>query len=247
MKFSIFFSIVALTALWYLVRTGSSSNSEQPIAATSSPTPSISSLLPATTISPAANTTTTFSSPSPVSPLPQVSPNIQTALIKPSSALASNGTIVLKPRELKLDSITNSILNGLISSVVSQESSGNSNLKHPVSGALGLGQVLPSNLPEWTTETFGQEVSPDQFLANRDVQYYVIRQKLLQYYLQAIKASNGDLYLAVRRVAARWYSGQPDLVESTKPVATGPSIQQYSLDILSRFQNFYPKNYTLKY
>ncbi len=134
-----------------------------------------------------------------------------------------------------------------MSAIVSQESSGNPSLKHPVSGALGMGQVLPSNLPEWTTETFGQEVTPEQFLASRDIQYYVIRQKLLQYYLRAIRASGGDLYLAIRRVGAQWYSGQADLVDSTKPVATGPSVQQYTYDILGRFQNFYPQNYTLKY
>lgn len=170
-------------------------------------------------------------SPDLVLPLPQVSPN----------------SVILKPRDIRIDSTTEGILNALISSIVSQESSGNHSLKHPVSGALGMGQVLPSNLPEWTTETFGREVSPEQFLASRDIQYYVIRQKLLQYYFRGIKASGGDLYTAIRRVAAQWYSGQPDALDSVKLVATGPSVQKYTFDILGRFQNFYPQNYTLKY
>jgi hypothetical protein len=243
MRFSIFFSIVALTALWYAVRTGGRSYSEQATPKSSS-VAATSTRLPAAAVSPNSTTPTLSSSPitPSVVPLPQLSPKSQQ-----SSAIPANGTVVLQPREIRLDATTNSILNGLISAIVSQESHGNHTLKHPTSGALGMGQVLPSNLPEWTTETFGREVSPEQFLANRDVQYYVIRQKLLQYYLQAINASSGDMYLAIRRVAARWYSGQADLYESTKPVATGPSIQQYTLEVLSRFQNFYPQNLTLKY
>jgi hypothetical protein len=249
MKFPIFFSIVALTAIWYAVRTGSQTHSEQ-VTPKSSPAPKNTNRLPAPAVSPGSTPTLNSSPSSPsVAPLPQVSKNPQ----RSSSAQVSSipkvapTNIVLKPREIKLDATTNNILNGLISAIVSQESNGNHTLQHPTSGALGMGQVLPSNLPEWTTETFGREVSPEQFLASRDVQYYVIRQKILQYYLQAVTASSGDMYLAVRRVASRWYSGRADLYESTKPVATGPSIQQYTLDILSRFQNFYPQNLTLKY
>jgi hypothetical protein len=250
MRFSIFFSIVALTAIWYAVRTGSQTHSEQ-ATTKSSPTPAISGRLPATNVATSSTAPTLNSSPaSPtIVPLPQVSKNSQRSANTQASSIptATPNTTILKPREIKLDATTNSILNGLISAIVSQESNGNHTLQHPTSGALGMGQVLPSNLPEWTTETFGQVVSPEQFLANRDVQYYVIRQKILQYYLQAVAASSGDMYLAVRRVAARWYSGQANLYESTKPVATGPTIQQYTLDILSRFQNFYPQNLTLKY
>ncbi len=259
MKFIIFFAIAAMAGIWYAVRMTSSnaeilpdrtSNNQIPVltpsiipapisqqplapnnspAKTASPVPNSPAKIPAVTqLPPASNPTKT---PTAVLPLPQVSPN----------------TFVLKPREIRLDAATEGILNALISSIVSQESNGNYSLQHPVSKALGMGQVLPSNLPEWTTETFGREISPEQFLASRDIQYYVIRQKLLQYYLSAIKVSNGDLHLAIRRVGAQWYSGQANLYDSTKPVATGPSVQQYTYDILGRFQNFYPQNYIVRY
>jgi hypothetical protein len=256
MKFSIFFAIAAMAGIWYAVKI--TDTSDQSLEKTVTPTTttlaqspsssapindsSAASPLPSKAISPSSSPSPSVASlppakssgkpaPSLVLPLPQVSPN----------------SVVLKPRDIRIDATTEGILNALVSSIVSQESSGNHSLKHPVSGALGMGQVLPSNLPEWTTETFGQEVSPEQFLASRDIQYYVIRQKLLQYYFRGIKASNGDLYTAIRRVAAQWYSGQPDAIDSVKPVATGPSVQKYSFDILGRFQNFYPQNYTLKY
>jgi hypothetical protein len=164
-----------------------------------------------------------------------------------ASPQPSAPTVVLQPRSLAIDPLTNQLLNALMSAVVSQESSGNHQLEHPISKATGLGQVLPSNIPEWTRETFGQELTVEQFRNSPDAQLYVIRQKLFQYYANAITASGGDLYLAVRRVGAQWYSGQADLYDSPKPVATGPSIRDYTLQVLSRFQNFYPQNYLVRY
>ena len=155
--------------------------------------------------------------------------------------------VVLQARPLAIDPVTNQILDALMSAVISQESNGDSQVQHPVSKAMGLGQVIPDNIPAWTKETFGQELTAEQFRSSPDVQMYVIRQKLLQYYRQAIAASGGDLHLAVRRVSAQWYSGQPNLYDSTSPVATGPSIRDYSIQVLSRFQNFYPQNYLVRY
>jgi hypothetical protein len=166
-----------------------------------------------------------------------------------ASPAASNSPspLVLRPRALAIDKVTEQILNGLMSSIISQESSGKSDLQHPVSKAVGLGQVLPSNIPTWTKEAFGQELTVEQFINSPDAQFYTIRYKLFDYYRRAIAASSGDLYLAVRRVGSQWYSGQADLYDSTTPVATGPSIRDYTMQILGRFQNFYPQNYMVRY
>jgi hypothetical protein len=181
--------------------------------------------------------------------VPSVAPSVL-PLPSTSASAAPTGSpspIVLKPRPLPIDKVTEQILNGLMSAIISQESSGNPNLQHPVSKAIGLGQVLPSNIPTWTQEAFGQELTVEQFQNSPDAQFYTIRYKLFDYYRRAIAASSGDLYLAVRRVGAQWYSGQADLLESTKPVATGPTIRDYTLQVLSRFQNFYPQNYIVSY
>jgi hypothetical protein len=265
MKFSIFFAIVAMAGIWYTVKI-TDVPVEKPIEQSqATPVPTTTTLSPSSIPTPTSaapiqsplvpekqSSKPVSSSPPPVvAALPVSKSPVAPVNKSPDSVLplpqVSPNSVILKPRDIRIDSTTEGILNALISSIVSQESSGNHSLKHPVSGALGMGQVLPSNLPEWTTETFGREVSPEQFLASRDIQYYVIRQKLLQYYFRGIKASGGDLYTAIRRVAAQWYSGQPDAIDSIKPVATGPNVQKYTFDILGRFQNFYPQNYTLKY
>ncbi len=191
--------------------------------------------------------------PSSVSPLPSLAatrplaPKAIAPIPIPSAPSIAPSPVVLRARPLPIDPVTNQILDALMSAVISQESNGNSQIQHPVSKAMGLGQVLPSNIPAWTRETFGQELTEQQFRNSPDAQMYVIRQKLFQYYGQAIAASGGDLHLAVRRVGAQWYSGQSDLYDSTKPVATGPSIQDYTRQVLGRFQNYYPQNLLVRY
>jgi Transglycosylase SLT domain len=187
--------------------------------------------------------------PSPVAVVPKPKP--VASAVTPLPAVATPQPVpkpvVLQARPLAIDPITNQILDALMSAVISQESSGNPDLQHPVSKAMGLGQVMPANIPSWTKETFGQELTTEQFKNSPDAQMYVIRQKLFEYYARAIAASGGDLHMAVRRVGAQWYSGQSDLYDSTKPVATGPNIRDYTLQVLSRFQNFYPQNYLVRY
>jgi Transglycosylase SLT domain len=185
----------------------------------------------------------TYSAP----PASQTQTNPTIAAIPTVSASPTASAIVLKPRPLPIDRVTEQILNGLMSAIISQESGGNPNLQHPISKAIGLGQVLPSNIPTWTQEAFGQELTVEQFKNSPDVQFYTIRYKLYEYYRKSLAASSGDLYFTVRRVSAQWYSGQAELYESTKPVATGPTIRDYTLEVLSRFRNFYPQNYIVSY
>jgi Transglycosylase SLT domain len=214
------------------------------VASAAQPEQSAAAASPRSTVSDVAVASTATAAPSPISspvataimPIPQVAS--PPPVLKP---------VVLQARPLAIDPVTNQILDALMSAVISQESSGNPDLQHPVSKAMGLGQVMPANIPGWTKETFGQELTTEQFKNSPDAQMYVIRQKLFEYYGRAIAASGGDLHMAVRRVGAQWYSGQSELYESTKPVATGPSIKDYTLQVLSRFQNFYPQNYLVRY
>lgn len=54
----------------------------------------------------------------------------------------------------------NPILDRMRDSVVTQESGGRQKVKNPRTGATGLFQVLPSNIPNWTKKYLGKSLTP---------------------------------------------------------------------------------------
>jgi len=131
------------------------------------------------------------------------------------------------------------IIDQLMKRIIIQESSGDSSAINLDSGALGLGQVMPDNLPGWSQEALGRQVSVEEFLASAEVQQQIIRFKLAQYWQSAI-AQTADLEIACQRVAATWYSGDPTLYQNVTPqIYKGrvyPSIADYSLSVCSGFE-----------
>jgi LysM repeat protein len=129
------------------------------------------------------------------------------------------------------------VVTALRKALIGQESGGNYKAVNQDSGALGIGQILPSNVASWSRAALGREVSQQEFLNSPDLQLKIIDYKLNQYYQQAKAASNENTDIAVRRVASAWYSGQPDWYTSTKLQGGGqyPSIANYTLSVLDRF------------
>src|SRR3546814_15715008 len=54
-----------------------------------------------------------------------------------------------------------------LNAMIQQESSGNSRAVNQHTGALGLWQVLPSNVTPWAKRYLGMNISPNQFLKDR--------------------------------------------------------------------------------
>jgi hypothetical protein len=123
--------------------------------------------------------------------------------------------------------------------IIGQESGANFRAVNPHSGALGYGQVMPENVPSWSREALGYSISARQFLANPQIQLYIIDHKLNQYWQRALTASGGDRAIAIQRVAAQWYSGRPELYTSTRPQFYAghpyPSIAHYAYAVLRRY------------
>lgn len=123
--------------------------------------------------------------------------------------------------------------------IIGKESGGNYEIVNPDFGAIGIGQVLPENVPSWTTKHYGQRLTPSQYRYNRAAQDAVVHGQLQDYYDAEIKAGRSEA-LAVRRAASAWYSGQANLYDNTKVQTSGgkryPSIREYTMDILRRYQ-----------
>jgi hypothetical protein len=122
--------------------------------------------------------------------------------------------------------------------IIGKESGGNYGAVNPDSGAIGIGQIMPANIPSWTAKFYGRQLTPAQFKANRAAQDAVVNGQLQEYYDQQIKAGYSQ-NIAVRRAASIWYSGQAQLYDNSKPEFYNgqryPSIREYTTDILNRF------------
>ena len=123
--------------------------------------------------------------------------------------------------------------------IILKESAGDFAVINPDSGALGLGQVMPENLPDWSWEAIGRGVSVQEFLGHPELQKQIIYFKLNQYW-QAAVVKTSDPTIACRRVASTWYSGNPNRYDDTAPqVFNGgsyPSIADYTTSVCAGFE-----------
>ncbi len=130
-------------------------------------------------------------------------------------------------------------LDRLREAIVGKESGGRFNAVNPDSGALGIGQVMPANVGPWTKKHYGQRLTPQQFLSNRNAQIAVVNGQLNEILQQQIRAGY-DMATAIRRTASIWYSGRGDLYNDSRPQYSNgrryPSIREYTTDILNRYQ-----------
>lgn len=123
--------------------------------------------------------------------------------------------------------------------IIAKESGGNYSAVNPDSGALGIGQVMPSNVGPWTQKYLGRRLTPQQFLADRNAQDTVINGRFRDM-LADQQAAGFRGEQAIRRAAAVWYSGQARLWNDTRPQFTNgrryPSIAEYTQAIWESYK-----------
>lgn len=88
--------------------------------------------------------------------------------------------------------------------IASIESGGNYSAIGPRTGtgdqAYGKYQVMGANIPQWTKEHYGQELTPQQFLQTPEAQDAVIKGEF---------SKNLDKYGTPQDAASVWFSGRP--------------------------------------
>jgi hypothetical protein len=83
--------------------------------------------------------------------------------------------------------------------------------------AYGKYQIMGNNIPAWSQEVLGYSVTPQQFLANPQLQDKIAQAKMSQYHNQY--GNPGD-------VASVWFSGRP-LKNNYSRDITGTSVPDY--------------------
>jgi hypothetical protein len=123
--------------------------------------------------------------------------------------------------------------------IIGKESGGNYEILNPDSGAIGIGQVMPENVPSWTAKHYGQRLTPQQYRYNRAAQDAVVHGQLQEYYNNERAAGRSEA-IAIRRAASTWYSGDPNKYDNNRVQTYKgrryPSIREYTMDILRRYQ-----------
>jgi hypothetical protein len=115
--------------------------------------------------------------------------------------------------------------NQFFRAIAQQESGGSYSAVGPETAyghAYGKYQVLETNIGPWTAQYWGKRLTPHQFLNSPEAQEAVAYGKLKDYW---------DRYGA-RGAASAWYSGDPDLHNSTEAQNGGPSIKAYVDSVL---------------
>lgn len=83
--------------------------------------------------------------------------------------------------------------------------------------ALGKYQIMASNIPQWSKAALGYEISPQQFLANPELQDQIAQHQMQKYYSK---------YGTPQDVASMWFSGRPSRNNFSKDVL-GTSVPDY--------------------
>ncbi len=129
-------------------------------------------------------------------------------------ALASDGGIMPAPRQLGNDIYSKAI--------AANESGGRYDALGPVipkSGdrAYGKYQVMGANIPQWTEETLGQRLTPQQFLTSKDAQEAVFNSKF----------GNYTQKYGPEGAARAWFAGEGGMNDPNRKDPLGTTVAQY--------------------
>jgi TP901 family phage tail tape measure protein len=112
--------------------------------------------------------------------------------------------------------------------ISAQESGGNYSAVNGSSGALGKYQIMPSNVGPWGKQYLGKNITPAQFLSTPALQDQLARAVLGSYFAR----------YGARGAAAKWYSGDASLSESTAKQGNYPSIKEYVDSIMAKMNSY---------
>ena len=121
----------------------------------------------------------------------------------------------------------------IVGAISMAESSGGKNTNHPLvkkgmykgQRAIGEYAIMPGNVPQWTKQALGYEMSVEDFKDNPDAQAYVTEYKINEYY---------NKYGTVEDAASVWFTGKP--VKEAGNVSDGYTTAP---EYLQKFMGFY--------
>ncbi len=93
--------------------------------------------------------------------------------------------------------------------------------------AVGKYQIMPGNIPQWSKEALGREVSLQEFINNPKIQDQIAEYKMGKIYKQ---------YGTVEDVASVWFSGRPLAKAGNAKDVIGTSVPNYVKNVISIYK-----------
>jgi murein DD-endopeptidase MepM/ murein hydrolase activator NlpD len=156
--------------------------------------------------------------------------------VVPSIALAVS-TLKAAPLEP-----LNTMVAAIYPAIVGQESGGDHTASNTASGkeAIGKTQVMEYNVTPWSQQALGKEIGISEFRNSPDLQQQISLYELYQVSAEQMATSSMNTELAMWRVAAVWYSGNPNRERDYSPIPNqpnSPSVGGYVDSVLDRVKN----------
>jgi murein DD-endopeptidase MepM/ murein hydrolase activator NlpD len=135
----------------------------------------------------------------------------------------------------------NTLVAAMYPAIVGQESGGDHTASNRASGkeAIGSTQVMEYNVTPWSQQALGKPISISEFRASTELQRQISLYEMYQISAEQMATSGMNTELAMRRVAAVWYSGNPNRDNDYSPIPNqpdSPSVGNYVDSVLNRIQ-----------
>jgi murein DD-endopeptidase MepM/ murein hydrolase activator NlpD len=135
----------------------------------------------------------------------------------------------------------NTLVAAMYPAIVEQESGGDHTASNRASGkeAIGNTQVMEYNITPWSQQALGKRISISEFRASPELQRQISLYELYQISAEQMATSGMNTELAMRRVAAVWYSGNPNRESDYSPIPnqpSSPSIGDYVDSVMDRIR-----------
>lgn len=135
----------------------------------------------------------------------------------------------------------NTLVAAMYPAIVGQESGGDHTASNRASGkeAIGKTQVMEYNITPWSQKALGKPVGISEFRASPELQRQISLYELYQISAEQMATSGMNTELAMRRVAAVWYSGNPNRDNDYSPIPNqpdSPSVGNYVDSVMNRIK-----------
>jgi len=97
---------------------------------------------------------------------------------------------------------------------------------------------MGANVPGWTAKYYGRQLTPQEYLRNKEAQIKVTNGVTAEYFQKALRAARGNKDIAIRMMAASWFGGEGNRnnYDSTTVSDGYTTMRDYTNNVLGEYK-----------